>query len=256
MKGKPIGDVSVGDVLHMRSGLDYEENQANRLNPEHPVSWGFVSSLSARGVPAGKSIAEIIEKTPATDPPNTVFSYSTFNTQVLSMVIEKVTGKPWNQVFSERIWSKVGMEGDGLLGLSPAGEPLAGGVFTATLRDLARYATLFTPSWNVVASKRVVSEDYFAAVAAASDPKIYGKGEMGKRMNGFFAEVGAPTGASYHWDAVWKDGDLYKSGMAGQAIYVSPSTDTAIVWFSTTWQSAFPLTSYLRAIVKQVFRKN
>ena len=254
-KGKAIGDVPVGDVLHMRSGLDFEENQANRNKPNHPVAWAFAAALSARGVPAGKSLAEIVVEVPAIDPPNTVFGYSTFNTQVLSMIIEKATGKPWNEVFSERIWAKAGMEGDGLLGISPAGEPLAGGVFAATLRDFARFGTLFTPSWNAVASERVVPEDYFAAVAAASDPKIYAKGEMGKRMNGFFAGLGAPTGASYHWDAVWEDGDLYKSGLLGQALYVSPRTDTVIVWFSTTWQSAFPLTPYLRAIVQQKFRK-
>ena len=254
-EGAAIGDVPVGDVLHMRAGLDFEENQANRNNPDHPVAWAFGAALSARGVPAGPSLAEIVVDVPATDPPGTVFGYSTFNTQVLSMIIEEVTGKPWSQVFSERIWSKAGMEGDGLLGLSPAGEPLAGGVFAASLRDFARYGMLFTPSWDAVASERVVPEDYFAAVAAAADPEIYAEGEMGQRMNGFFGELGAPTGASYHWDAVWEDGDMYKSGLLGQALYVSPETDTVIVWFSTTWQSAFPLTPYLRAIVQQVFRE-
>ena len=38
---------------------------------------------------------------------------------------------------------------------------------------------------------------------------------------------------AYQWDAVFADGDFYKSGMNGQGIYVSPSRDVVIVWYAT-----------------------
>ena len=87
--------------------------------------------------------------------------------------MEEVTGKPWNRAVNERIWSKAGMESDGLLGVSSAGEGLHGGIYASTLRDFARYALLFIPSWNVVARERVVPENYLETVYTALNPAIY-----------------------------------------------------------------------------------
>ena len=254
-KGSPIGAVPVRDVLNMRSGIDFEENQANRQNPDHPVAWAFAGALSPRGVPAGPSLSEIVVDVPAIVPPNTVFGYSTFNTLIIGQIVEAVTGKPWNQVFSERVWQKAGMQADGLVALSPAGEGLWGGILSSNFRDFMRYGLLYTPSWNLVASERVVSEDYLDKVYADANPDIYLKGEAGPKYVEYFGADDAPIGNAYQWDAVFADGDLYKSGLLGQGLYVSPETDTVVVWFSTTWQNHLPMTAYSRAIVKQVFRK-
>lgn len=252
--GSPIGEILVEDVLHMRTGIDYEENQANRTDPDHPVSWAFAAALSERGVPAGPSLKEIMVDIPASDPPDTVYGYSTFNTETLIFIIEEVTGKPWNWVVSDRIWTKAGMEGDGLVALSPRGEVLGGGIFAGSLMDFARYGLLFAPSWQTVAEERVVSEGYFDAVQAAAEPSIYLDSEFGRKMVSYFGEEDAPIGGSYQWDAVFEDGDLYKSGLLGQGLYVSPETDTVVVWFSTTWQNIHPMTAYSRAIVNELFR--
>jgi CubicO group peptidase (beta-lactamase class C family) len=107
-------------------------------------------------VPVGPSLKEIIVKVPAADPPNTKYGYSTFNTTVLVWIVEKVTGKPWNQVVSDRIWKKAGMGNDALVALSPSSEMLGSGIFAGTLRDFMRYGLLYTPSWKKVAKERVV----------------------------------------------------------------------------------------------------
>jgi CubicO group peptidase (beta-lactamase class C family) len=54
---------------------------------------------------------------------------------------------------------------------------------------------------------------------------------------------------------VFPDGDLIKTGRGGQVIYVSPETDTVVVWFSASYQSSLWVDHYAREIVKQVFRK-
>ena len=253
-KGTPIGAIKVEDVLHMRSGIDFEENQANRLNPEHPVSWAFAAALSPRGVPAGKSLKEIIVKVPVVDQPNQKYGYSTFNTSVLLWIIEEVTRKPWNQVVSDRIWKKAGMDNDALVALSPSGEMLGGGIFAGTLRDFMRYALLYTPSWNEVAKERVVPESFFQTIYKAVNPDIYLGGDQGPSMVKRFTATGAPIGNAYQWDAIFEDGDLYKSGLCGQALYVSPETNTVVVYFSSTWMNSQAMVPYTREIVKQVFR--
>ena len=30
------------------------------------------------------------------------------------------------------------------------------------------------------------------------------------------------------------DGDIFKAGVGGQGIYISPATDTVVAWFSTS----------------------
>ena len=144
------------------------------------------------------------------------------------------------------------MEGDAVLGLTVSGEPSSPGAFAARLRDLARFGMLFTPSWNVVANKRVVSKNYFAKAKAAAKPNIYGEDYMSKRLINDFGEDG--FGASYQWDAVFRDGDLYKSGRTGQCLYVSPETDTVVVFFSSSYQAEVWVHAYAREIVKQLFR--
>ena len=255
-EGSPFGEVKVEDVLHMRTGLNYEETHANINDPEHPVAQAFGAALTARGVPIGPGMRDLVIKVERHRPPNTAFEYSTYNTQMLGDVVEEVTGMPWNRVVSERIWKHAGMDGDGLLAISAAGEPLTGGLFSATLRDFGRYGMLFTPSWSVVADERVVPENYLESVYAAVNPDIYLEAFQGPRMVKAFGEDDAPRGQSYQWDAIFEDGDLYKAGLGGQGIYVSPETDTVVVYFSTVWQNSLSIASYARAIVKQMFRGN
>lgn len=253
-KGSPIGDISVLDVQNMRTGIDYKENQANRMNPEHPVSWAFAAALSERGVPAGPGLREIIVDVPATREPNTAYGYSTFNTTTLIWIIEEVTGQSWNHVVSDRIWKKAGMENDALVALSPAGEVLGGGIFAGTMRDFMRYALLFTPSWEVTADEQIVSDGYWKALYDSVNPDIYLEGDQGPAMAERFAGQGNLKGNSYQWDAVFEDGDLYKSGLCGQTFYVSPETDTVVVYFSTTWMNTHHMVPYAREIVNQLFR--
>ncbi|HSR35152.1 MAG TPA: hypothetical protein VLY63_31670, partial [Anaerolineae bacterium] len=37
----------------------------------------------------------------------------------------------------------------------------------------------------------------------------------------------------YQWDIVFPDGDIYKGGVGGQGLYISPKHDAVVVWFST-----------------------
>ena len=242
--------VTVADVLHQKSGMDVEEN--NVSDPSHPVAKFYESALAARGEPSGPSQDELLREIEVQQKPGLAFQYGSINTQILGLLIERVTGKPWNDVASERVWSKIGMEGDGKVAITSTGELINGGTVAGRLRDFARYGMIYTPSWHVVATEPIVSDSYLAKVYATADKDIFDQGYMGQRMLENFGPL--EMGASYQWDAVFPDGDLYKSGRSGQALYVSPETDTVVVWFSTTWQNSLWLEGYAREIVTQVFR--
>lgn len=244
------GTIPVSEVLHQRSGLDIREGSLGE--PGHPTTQFYATFSGGRSLPKDASFLDSIKSAKKLREPGKLFEYSSMNTYVLGMILQKVTGKPFSDLVTERIWSKAGMEGDALLGLSPTGEPSAFGVFSSRLRDLARYGMLFTPSWNVVASEPLVSKDYFSKVYAASKPDIFRGTNLGDRLVKGFGDI--PMGASYQWDAVFADGDIYKSGRTGQGLYISPKTDTVVVWFSSAYKNTLWVHAYAREIVNQVFR--
>lgn len=252
--GFPVGAIRVEDVLHQRTGLDYEETNASISDPSHPIGYGFAQALAGRNEQVQLSIRDVLPRVGIDRPPGSAFQYSSYNTQILGLIVEAVTGQALNKVISARIWREAGMEGDALLGLSSAGEPLSAGAFSSRLRDFARFGMLFTPSWSAVSPTSVVGENYLTDVYAAASADIYLEGVQGNRMVAGFGREGAPYGSAYQWDAVFEDGDLFKAGINGQALYVSPQTDTVIVYFSTAFANSLYLIAYPRAIVNDLFR--
>jgi CubicO group peptidase (beta-lactamase class C family) len=47
---------------------------------------------------------------------------------------------------------------------------------------------------------------------------------------------------------------MFKAGRYGQGIYVSPETDTVVVWFSSVYMNEVYVPGFARDIVKQVYR--
>ncbi len=249
-RGTAWDTIPVRDVLHQRSGLDILEAELG--DPDHPMTLFYAIFAGASFLPEDASFADAMKMATKRSEPGERFEYSSMNTEMMVFIVEKITGKPFHDLLTERVWGKAGMEGDAELGLSPSGEPSAFGIYASRLRDLARYAMLYTPSWNVVAEERVVGEGYFPKVYAAAQVGEF-TGNLGDRMILGFGDL--DMGASYQWDAVFSDGDLYKSGRGGQAIYVSPETDTVVVYFSASYQSSLWVHAYAREIVNQMFRR-
>lgn len=251
LRGTPWENIKVADVLHQRSGLDISESRLGS-SPDHPVSLFYAIGFGDSNIPEGLSLMDALRKVEKTGKPGSRFEYASLNTYVVTLILENVTGEPFEDLVTKHIWSQAGMEGDGVLGLTMSGDPSSPGAFAARLRDLARFGMLFTPSWAVVAKERVVSDDYFAKAKAAAKSEIYGEDYMSKRLINDFGENN--FGASYQWDAVFPDGDLYKSGRTGQCLYVSPETDTVVVYYSSAYKAEVWVHAYAREIVKQLFR--
>lgn len=244
--------IALEHILHQHAGLDINERSMGE--PGHPITDFYRAAAGDENLPEGADFMSAVKKAETLSEPGQFFEYSSMNTFVLGAVLERVTKQPMQDLIGERIWRKVGMEGDAHLGLSASGEPAPMGVFSSRLSDLARYGLLYTPSWNVVSEMPVVPEDYLEQVYESADHSSFLNHDyLGQRIVKNFNEK--CVGASYQWDAVFCDGDLYKSGRTGQALYVSPETDTVVVWFSSSYQNKIWMEGYTRQIVEQVFRQ-
>ncbi|HLF29533.1 MAG TPA: hypothetical protein VI566_00745, partial [Xanthomonadales bacterium] len=148
---------------------------------------------------------------------------------------------------SERIWSKIGAEGDAQVGVNLEGGAAIYGMMSSRLRDKVRYGMLYTPSWVVVSDERVIPQSLIEKIQHGCRPEIYERAVMAGGPGDPAAEQRCN---SRQWDAVFDDGDMYKGGARGQGLYVSPGRDLVMAWFSTTSESGWM--NYARAIAKAI----
>jgi CubicO group peptidase (beta-lactamase class C family) len=135
-------------------------------------------------------------------------------------------------VLGREIWSRGGFEAPAQLCTSAAGAPASRGGISTTLRDLARFGMLFTPSGGLIADGSVIDEHLRRIQTAPA---------LRRPSDDLPDEVTAAYGgrlppASRQWNFVMEDGDLFKSGFGGQGLYVSPARHLVIAFAGTPRQ--------------------
>ncbi|TFU05617.1 class A beta-lactamase-related serine hydrolase [Polymorphobacter arshaanensis] len=247
LRGTEWRGTRVIDVLDMASGMDIVENQANRENP-HSIIARYNHATVGEPNADGKveSQLEVIRTAKRMGPAGVAFDYSSLNTTVLALLAEAVEGRRWGDIFQDRVWAKMGVEGDMQVALAPDGTPQAHGLLATRLRDLARYGLLYTPSWAKASREQIVSDAYVHEIQTGGRQQIFRKGELGNVMAKAVFPAHPPSANHWQWDAIWDDGDFFKGGVFGQGLYVSPRNDLVVAWYSTVMSSDLP--QYARQI--------
>ena len=142
VRGSGWEGVSVRDVLDMASGIDCDQTAADvYTNPNQPY-YGFEASLGWLP-PVGdvaKSTYEYVAGLGRLKEPGKGFDYSSANTFLLAWIAERVSGRPYADLLSEEIWSRIGAEGDAAITIVPdSGATSAHAGLSARLRDIARF---------------------------------------------------------------------------------------------------------------------
>lgn len=219
-----FGDATVKQVLEMTTGLDYSEDYAD---PDADV-WIY----SAAGNPLPKpddyagprSYFEYLQTVRKAGEHGDAFGYKTVNTDALGWIISRVTGKPVNELLSERIWSQIGAEQDAYFTVDSIGTPYAGGGLNAGLRDLARIGQLMLGN-GAIGGKQLVPEAAIARIRAGGDKAAFAK-----------AGYSLLKGWSYRgmwWVSNNPHGAYMARGVHGQSIYVDPAAHMVIARFSS-----------------------
>lgn len=219
LKNSDWQGISVRDILNMRSGIDNKSIDFETgpfTNPEHK-NYQLESALGilpeADNTPSSvyKCVAEMKRDTVAGVQP----AYSNINTFVLGWLAEKVTGKKYSDLVTERIWQPMGASSDAYVCLSDNGIPWTHGGISATLRDLARFGMMFTKSEIKGKNESLIS---FGQLKEIFDtPPI---------ENSF-----APFKWAYQWDLA-SDGVMMKGGFGGQALYIDSEKEIVIACYN------------------------
>jgi CubicO group peptidase (beta-lactamase class C family) len=256
LQGSEWDTVPLIEAMNMASGLDISEDAAATMNPRSMFQRILAADFN---VPNADGViedefdvlrdAEQIEDEAAGD----VARYSSVITKVLVAVVENVTGQTYTSYLEDRIWSKIGARAPLAINMSPEGLAIGYGLLNSRLDDLARYALIFTPSWDVVSDERIVSPEVLRKMQTAGSAEAYLAGDFTDHswVNANFGQD-MPIFNSHQWDAVWEDGALYKHGNLYQSIYTDPARDTVGLVFATSPVNLAPdlMPGYLREAAK------
>jgi CubicO group peptidase (beta-lactamase class C family) len=131
--------LTVGDLATMSSGMDWSEKYYSVIN---------ITSESY----FTKDLRSVILRQKIIDKPGQGFRYSSGDTQLLGMVIEKATGVSLSEYLSEKFWKPMGAENNALWQIDSEnyGMEKAYCCIAATARDFARFGKLYINKgkWN------------------------------------------------------------------------------------------------------------
>ncbi len=235
LAGSGWSGVPVIDVLDMASGIGcLEVDDPGAYDDPRACFYQFEASLGWRPGPHPQSAStyEFVARLPSHRRSGEVYEYTSVNTFALTWLIERVTGHRFDDVLGREIWSRGGFEAPAQLCTSSSGAPVSHGGISTTLRDLARFGMLFTPSRRRIVTTEIVDDDDVAAIRARCRPHLLQPADF-EALARIAPGYELPRCASRQWNFVWDDGDMFKGGFGGQGLYVSPARDLVIAFFGT-----------------------
>lgn len=211
-KGYDYGQVTVRQLLTMTSGIDWNEDY---VDPNSDVAQMYQAPCEN----TESHILTYMKPLKFAHRPGTHWNYSTGETDLVGILIQKATGKSLAEYISEKIWKPWGMEhcaywlADECSNLNIGGSGLS-----ASLRDYARLGTLMLNKGELE-GKSLLSKEYLANATSL----LFETNDQG-------------GGYGYLW---WrfKDGSYAAVGIFGQMLYIDPSKELVIAQMAA-WPSA------------------
>jgi CubicO group peptidase (beta-lactamase class C family) len=253
-QGTVWNDVTVDHLLKMISGVRYRTFAAEdladvasgqmtfndarhrRSTSEFARDWraaGLYERIDTDG--DDFSTTSFLRSMTRAAPPGTYWTYNNADSIMLGKVCSAAAGgTPLEELYSTRIWTRIGAEQDAIFFKDREGQAYASGGLSASLRDLGRFAQMMlnNGSFN---GKQIVSAQWVKSIledAAFVQDRITEESSTSRRVM-----VDAKVRRSYN-DQFWTwwggadSGAYAASGAAGQRIYLHPVYRTAIVKFS------------------------
>lgn len=241
LKNSAFGDATVRQVMDMTTGLQYSEEYAD---PNAEI-WDF--SDAGNPLPKPKDYKgpigyyAYLETVKKEGNHGEAFGYKTVNADALGWIISRVSGKSLEELVSEKIWKKIGMEQSAFYQVDALGIPFAGGGFNAGLRDLARFGELIRNKgkWN---GQQIIPAKAVEDIEKGGSKDAFKKSDHPDLKGWSYRDMWWITENSHH--------AFTARGVYGQTIYIDPVAEMVIVRLashpvaSNSANDAFSLPAY------------
>ena len=163
-----------------------------------------------------------------------VFTYQTPKADVVNWITNRATGESFEDYIYDKLWSKLGTDGEAYVLLDRKGTLIAGGGLNATPNDLARFAMMMLNNGRFN-GQQVVPEEVVRKLSDGGNVDAFSAGPSSKGIRG---------GGDWSYRAQWwvrhtAGKEAYTAiGVHGQFIYIDTTRNVAIVK-----QSSLPVSS-------------
>lgn len=199
--------VSIENILQMESGVHWDEGTPVLAINTQVEQWRDLALDLYTDGAIGKTRNEFLATLPTMNyEPGTKFSYNSGNTQVLAWMTERLYGKTFEQILSDKLWKPMGAEHDAVMTADRVGGVIASHGLFARPHDFARFGELLRNGGRTPDGKQIVPAKWVKAMTTMT---TVSKGAYG--LQTWAHPIAAP--------------DAYSaSGFQGQKITVLPSS--------------------------------
>jgi CubicO group peptidase (beta-lactamase class C family) len=202
LKGTEYGRTPIKALLQMASGVEFNENYADRSSDIY-----ILARLTLEQDPAG-TLNAVKRFNTRKHPPGEVFSYSSAESSVLGLVVSRATGRTIADLASEWLWKPLGAESDANWNIDATGQEITYAYYNAALRDWGRLGLMLAHK-GTWAGNSIVPEQWLAA-ATSRQPTW-------------------PTYGYQIWLSPINNDRFYLWGLRGQFVLVDPKSRTTLV---------------------------
>ena len=219
------GDCTVQQVLDMTVSLDFEENytdpESEYMRYREATAWNPVDQNHS-----GLDLeAFLYSLSKDQHPHGEVFAYRSPNSDLLGLLLERVSGVPLAQLYSELLWQPLGMQTSGYVTVDRKGLARAAGGICLTVFDLAKVGQLFLDFGNAN-GQQVVSERWIEDTSNNGSQSAWDRGNYKERMpNGRYRNKWYQNGDADH--------TICARGIHGQLLYINPSRSVVVARLSS-----------------------
>jgi len=195
-----------------------------------PIQKNELLSTSLKAYYSQDIEKKILSKT-LKNTPGEVWAYNGADTQLLSMILKRATGKSISNYFEGRIWKQIGAETPALWSTDDKGNEKAFCCFFATARDFARIGQLIIDKGSCKGT-RIIDSQYINLITS---PRKGLKDKNGNAIEFY---------GMHWWLTTYKNRKvIYLQGYKGQYLIVVPRDEIVIVRFGEKGKRNFNITN-------------
>ena len=225
--GSDFDKITIKDLLDMSSGISVSDNY-----PTGPSGWGvaIAQMYASTDVYWWLHHNQKMKDVPGTKP-----EYRSVDTQLLGMVIKKLTGTTISEYFQKNVWQPIGAQSQAKWNVDHVG-----GIektfccFNATARDFARVGQLFVNNGAAnIGGGSVISASYLKRMNTPAVTLDYGWGYSAQTWHPFPETT-------------------LLLGLHGQYIYIQPKDQVVVVKLSDLPTSADGISAKIVPVLQQI----
>ncbi len=217
--GSAYGGCRYRDVLDMRVSLDFNEVYLDKNGAFARYRRAMLWNPPEPGTSAEDLRSLLLSLKKADRPHGGPFFYASPNSDLLGIILERVSGKRYAELVSELLWQPIEACSDAYVTVDAVGTARAAGGVCVTARDLARVGELVRTG-GACSGRQVLPGAWVSDMLTNGDPDAWRAGGENVFPDGRYRSQWYQTGEA--------SGAFCAIGIHGQWIYVDPSREVTI----------------------------